>query len=502
MKGKIIMLREVLVLIVIASLYGCGTQDYADPKAETKPMVAEPVESLNWEEAALQAKENPAVLIPPQSGSEGNKDCPESTLCIRAPYLGAWQWRELASRFPGHVATTESEDEYRIVIGNAAHIQIETDIFEHEAGRLNLCGNTNLISTSLFSGSGELNASGSACRRLNGGAITLISYDIDGDPKIVTDGQNGEVGISATPPKGEERAPSGNAKDVKLSFDIKTLKGRWPITKAAADGVKESGADAALRYLRQLSQMGIYSEDALENHLNTNCQGCDKGTDRWYKSNNAGCFIYFQNDGLFDGASVKVENAGKLNGKNADPKKIWRGGNGQDGGNAGAIQILGSKSSPSPRGELSAIGGKAGVGGAGAYQLPGLGATATLQNVFHRNSEKHWVGCLVKKNGRLTEVHDWKYPTSRTLDLHFSIGGPTKYDRLGGSSGTLAAPRGSDGKALSKEVTEGLAGSPGNDGKSEVPDLRFETDPDFLASFEEICGQCSIPKILGTEEEF
>lgn len=489
------MIREILILVTIASHWGCGTQDYGEvdsPKAQAAA-------ALGWKEAALKAKESPATLIPPQSGTEGSKDCPESTLCIRAAYLGAYQLRDLASKFPGHISTMESESEYRIMINNADNIQIESDIFEHEAGQLSLCGKTNTISTSIFQGSGELNSSGENCRRLNGGAISIVAYEITGDPKIITNGRNGSAGENGRAPIGEERAASGNPKSAKLSFDIKHVTGRWPLTKAAADGVGEQGADAALRNLRQLAQMGIYSEEILESHLNTNCAGCEKVTDRWYKSPNAGCFIYFQKDGLFDGASVKVENSAGLNGRDANPEKVWKGANGEDGGTGGALRLLSSKSSRMPRGELSSLGGKAGAGGIGAYQLPGLGADAQLESLFYRSAEKHWVGCLVKKSGKFIEVHDWKSPTSRNLDLHFSIGGPTNYDRLGGSSGRLNTPRGQDGKPIPSEILSGLNGAAGADGKSESPDLRFETDPDFLASFGDYCQSCSPLKILEGE---
>lgn len=488
------MFREILILISLASLYGCGTQDYGEstPKASAE-------KPLGWKEAALNAKEAPAALIPPQSGSEGSKDCPESTLCIRGKYLGPWQWRDLASRFPGHITTKKSENDYRIVIANAEHILIETDIFEHEAGKLYLCGKSNTIAASIFGGSGEFNSSGELCNRKDGGAISLAAYEIHGDPKIVTDGKNGANGENGKAAAGDERASSGNPKAAKLSFDLKTIKGRWPITKGAADGTGGNGADDALINLRQLAQMGIYSEDALETHLNTNCVGCDKAADRWYKSKNAGCFLYFQNEGLFDGATVKIENSGGLSGKDADPKKVWKAGNGEDGGNAGAIKVLSSKSTSAPHGELSSLAGKAGAGGVGVYQLPGLGVEGQLESLFHRNSEKHFMGCLVRKNGKLIEVHDWKSPTSRTLDLHFAIGGPTSYDRLGGTSGRLNAPKGNDGKPISKEIIETLKGLPGKDGKAEVPDFRFETDPDFLSAFGEYCQNCAPLKILAGE---
>jgi len=199
---------------------------------------------------------------------------------------------------------------------------------------------------------------------------------------------------------------------------------------------------------------------------------------------------------FYDGATVKIDNADALNGQNADPKKIAKGLSGENGGNAGAIKILGSKSSSGPKGELSSLAGKAGLGGEGAYQLPGEGVIGIVDNVFHRIAEKHWVGCVMKKNGKFIEVHDWKAPTSRTLELHFSVGGPTTYDRLGGSSGNLKAPRGRDGKGLSKELIEGLAGLPGKDGVAQTPDVRLETDPDFINAFDETCSQCAPLKIL------
>jgi len=332
------MFREILILISLASLFGCGTQDYGETVAKTAA-----AKELGWKEAALKAKETPATLIPPQSGSEANKDCPESTLCIRGSYLGPWQWRDLASRFPGHITTKESENEYRIMIASADHVLIETDIFEHEGGILYLCGKSNTIAASIFAGSAEFNSSGESCDRKDGGTISLIAYEISGDPRIVTDGKNGANGENGKAPSGEERALSGNTKSAKLSFDLKTIKGRWPITKGASDGAGEKSADEPLTHLRQLAQMGIYSEDILETHLNTNCQGCDKAADRWYKSKNAGCFIYFQNEGLFDRATAKIDNSAGLNGKNADPAKIWKAGNGEDGGNAGAIKVLSSQ---------------------------------------------------------------------------------------------------------------------------------------------------------------
>lgn len=485
------MIREIMILVTISSLTACGTQDYNDTPSAEKPATA-----LGWREAALKAKESPAVLIPPQSGDEGNKDCPESTLCIKAAYLGPWQWRELASRFPGHVTSKETDDGYQIAIGSADHIQIESDVFEHETGQLILCGKNTLISSSIFQGNGEFNLSGKACNTLDGGNISLIAYTIEGDPKIVTDGSQGADGANGTLAVTDQQATSGNPKAAKIEFDIKTAKGRWPISKAAADGVKEDGVTAALRYLRKLSQMGIYSEEALESHLNTNCQGCDKAADRWYKSPNAGCFLYIQDSGLFDGATAKIENIKKLNGADADPKKVSKGSDGQNGGNAGGIKILSSKSSSAPHGELSSLAGKGGAGGIGAYQLPGQGVTAQLESVFHRVSEKHWVGCLVKKNGKLTEVHDWKSPMSRTLELHFSVGGPTTYDNLGGTSGRLETPKGRDGKALAKEIIETLNGAVGKDGIAQTPDSQFETDPDFLNAFQETCSHCSPLKIL------
>jgi hypothetical protein len=182
--------------------------------------------------------------------------------------------------------------------------------------------------------------------------------------------------------------------------------------------------------------------------------------------------------------------------KSADPKKVWKGADGETGGNAGAISIFTSRDHEPFSGNISAQFGKGGAGGAGAFQLSGKGVVASIDPVSRRISEHHWVGCLVTRQGKIVERHDFANPAIRNLDLSFSIGSPSSYNGYGEASGKLEVRRGQDGKPLSAEVGASLNGANGKDGASPPQELLYFTKSKFLESLTERCPDCSPLKIL------
>lgn len=485
------------IIPLIFALKACGTQDYSEWDEKPQEKVAEAPE-LSWRARALAAQLVPAILVPPHD--EKTSDCPANTLCIEASFLSGRQWRGLGSRYPGHISLREEKTELIIRVDGSSRILIEGDILNLGSDRLVLCGKENVISVSRFEGKGVIDTSGSACGKKDAGDLSLIAHEFESHPKVLADGIPGTAGENANAPAGEEQAASGNPGAPRIQVDVDYLKGRWPLTRAGAEGVGErQGADAALRYLRTLSQMGLYSEQTLEDHLSRNCSDCDKRASRWYQSRNAGCFFYFQNDGLFNGAKSKVVGIEGLDGKPADPSKVWRGEDGKIGGNSGRVIVLSSHLGKQFAGAISAQGGKGGPGGSGAYQLPGLGVQATLDSVTRRINEKHWVSCIVRRGNQNIEVADWTNPSSRTVEMNFTRGGPTAYDRFGQSSGTLSVRNGRNGKGISKEIIESLQGSPGEPGASHEPEIHLLPVADFVSKFEEICSDCLSLSIV--EEE-
>jgi len=222
----------------------------------------------------------------------------------------------------------------------------------------------------------------------------------------------------------------------------------------------------------------------------------DKNVDRWYKSRTAGCFLYFEDEGLFNGASAKVIGEKGLDGKDSDPKKVWKGGDGEVGGNAGLISVFTSRDLDPFSGVISNQFGKGGKGGSGAFQIPGKGVAASIDPVSRRVSEHHWVGCLVKRQGKLVERHDFANPAIRSLDLSFSIGSPSSYNGYGEASGKLEVRRGKDGASLAPEVIASLNGVDGKDGVSAPPELIYLSKSKFLESQTEQCPDCSPLKIV------
>lgn len=166
------------------------------------------------------------------------------------------------------------------------------------------------------------------------------------------------------------------------------------------------------------------------------------------------------------------------------------------GGNAGEIVIITAAAHEPFAGNVSAVAGAGGFGGAGAYQLPGKGVTASIDPVSRKVSESHWVGCLVRRKGKLVERHDFGNPGTRTLDFNFSIGSPSSYDGFGKASGTLSVRKGKDGTPLSDELIASLRGANGPEGSATPPKLLYFGKSKFLEAMAEHCSDCSTLKIL------
>lgn len=496
-------LRKLLPFFIF--LKACGSQDYGEPD-KVAPVV---VNHQEWREDALELQGHPASVF------FGSADgCEPDTICVRSNYFGRYQMQELADRYPEHFVYRETEDVSEGVFLSHNRYVLEADLLVLEKSeRLVLCGNENIVVTSEGSGGGEISGTAELCKRKEGAPLKLIAPDIF-DLKFSSHGLSGKNGTQIETAKSEEKASDGNPNALALNL----LEERTPTRLCITKGSCGKDRDLRERNLDYLESLSLYTRQQFRKWVHSDIL---KGTTAWPETNEFEYYPDFhcwfealeneETTGLLESVSASLLGTNALNGHDAE--KIWPGMNGQDGGNAGDIEVV-TIDQKETNYVADAKGGQPGLGSQAIAQEPGEGVgpvrtswTETIESnykIFCKGKiEKSWHHT---KNGT-TESGSISITTPGSSDfiakirkVTFKLGDLNKFSVTSGMTGELLAPAdlfGKNGEEISAEELSGFHGKSGTRGLDSIPARpKVEEPKGLVARLVEICPTCEPPIVL------
>lgn len=503
----------IIGLMAITFFSGCGSGDYEEdlpPVAPPEVKADSPKEELaRVTVGALTDVQNSTAL----KGLSVDAQCPSDTVCIRGKSMGEIQLGRITVDHPDLLTLTSAPQGrvYRIKTSAKVRIEAETKfdvakeiIFESCSPRLEIFSNE-------VSGTGSIISSAVNCETKNGGDIILISPKVSA-LRIVANGAPGKPGENAKAPENERRAANGDTKkfEIHVYYDYRNL-----TLLLAGWGNEETRKTA----FQELQSHGLFSESDFENYLNEALKDRAKGADRWYQSPFLRARVESykfarsgdsqansqEETGAFYEAEGRLENVETLNGSPAT--KIWSGGDGESGGNAGVVHVI-SLNSALDNSMVQAIGGKGGDGGSAVGQLPGLGVEPEMKARSWDFPMKFLVWVRYDRPF-IPALGPAEVKLAHKLFQHqysgiFKLGGQSRYERQKGYYGELLGQeklRGQDGAPLSEEKIAAAQGKKGVDGLS--PEVKIEQLPIeavWVRKAKDVCSDINPEKFLSRTE--